>query len=330
MNDIPGPKTLIEAVAHYSDPDVAHATMTGFRWPDGVTCPRCGSGEHYFVKTRRVWQCKSCKRQFSVKLGTIMEDSPLGIDKWLTAMWLVANAKNGISSHEIGRALGITQKSAWFMAHRIRHAMKARTLEKLAGTVEVDETYIGAKADRMNKAARRRWEARKEAEPGTAGKTAVYTAVERDGRAIARRIPDASRRTLHDAIAKTVEPGATIYTDENASYDRLAGYNHAAVNHSAGEYVRGDVHTGHADNYHSLFKRCVRGTWVNISPQHTNRYLVEQDFRYNERKGNDGERADKVAGRVGGKRLTYRQLTARRVGRGPAKGYDWRKKEEGE
>jgi len=330
MTTLKTPESLFEAIALFSDADTALRYGSAMRWPNGVTCPDCGCDVVYFLKTQRRWKCSACKRQFSVKTGTIMEDSALPLGKWLTAMWIQSNSKNGVSSHELGRSLKITQKSAWFMEHRIREAWKAGTLERLEGTVEVDETYIGAKANRMNKAARKRWEAKKEADPSTGGKIAVYTAVERDGDAIARRIPDASKHTIRKAIAKTIEPGATIYTDESSVYDGLVGYEHDAVNHSEGEHVRGEVHTQNADCYHSLFKRCVRGTWVNISPQHTNRYLREQDFRFNERKGTDGERFVETAKSVGGKRLTYRVLTAKRAGRGPAKGFDWRAGKDGE
>lgn len=328
--DLKTPKSLTEAIALFSDADTALRYGSAMRWPDGVRCPDCGCEVVYFLKTQRRWKCSVCKRQFTVKTGTIMEDSALSLGKWLTAMWIQSNSKNGVSSHELGRSLGITQKSAWFMEHRIREAWKAGTIEKLSGIVEVDETFIGAKAERMNKAARKSWEARKETERATGGKTAVFTAVERDGDVIARRIPDTTRSTLHAAIGKTIEPGATIYTDENAGYDKLNGYEHDAVNHADGEHVRGAVHTQNADCYHNLFKRCIRGTWVNVSPQHINRYLREQDFRYNERKGTDGERFVETAKSIGGKRLTYKALTARRTGRGPQKGFDWRKKGEGE
>src|SRR5438128_256351 len=144
------PTNLLEAVRYFSDPDVANDYVARLRWPDGPVCPRCGSIEHSYVSTRRIWKCKACKRTFSVKLRTIFEDSPLGLDKWLPAVWLAANSKNGISSHELGRALGVTQKSAWFMLHRIRLAMQSGTFEMMSGTVEVDETYIGGKARNMH------------------------------------------------------------------------------------------------------------------------------------------------------------------------------------
>src|SRR3954463_9890180 len=144
------PSNLLEAIRYFADLDVATAFVADLRWPEGPVCPKCGGREHSFLSTRRIWKCKACKRQFSVKVGTIFEDSALGLDKWLPAVWLVANSKNGISSHELARSLGTTQKSAWFMLHRIREAMRRGSIEKFVGTVEFDETYIGGKAARMN------------------------------------------------------------------------------------------------------------------------------------------------------------------------------------
>src|SRR4051794_32382041 len=149
------PSSLLEAIRYFSDLDVATDYVANLRWPNGPVCPRCSGTEHSYLTTRRIWKCKACKKQYSVKVGTIFEDSPLGLDKWLPAVWLAANSKNGISSHELGRSLGITQKSAWFMLHRIRLAMQSGTLSKLSGVVEVDETFIGGKARNMNARTRR-------------------------------------------------------------------------------------------------------------------------------------------------------------------------------
>lgn len=151
MSEISFPKTLLQAVKYFSDADTALGCMVAIRWPAGITCPRCDSEKHSFVKTRRIWICAGCKKHFSVKIGTIMEDSPIGLDKWLSAIWLIVNAKNGISSYEIHRSLGITQKSAWFLLHRIRKAMQTSTFQKLFGHVEVDEAFIGSKARDMHK-----------------------------------------------------------------------------------------------------------------------------------------------------------------------------------
>ena len=155
MKDSNGtPETLLEAIRFFSDPDIALAFMAGLRWPDGAICQRCGSTMVYFLKTRKVWKCRECKKQFSIKVGTIFEDSPIGLDKWLPAMWMLANCKNGISSYELGRALGVTQKTAWFMLHRIRLAMQTESFQKMEGEVEVDETFIGGKARFMHKESR--------------------------------------------------------------------------------------------------------------------------------------------------------------------------------
>jgi transposase-like protein len=197
------------------------------RWPDGPTCPRCEGTQHSYLTTRRVWKCKACKKQFSVKVGTIFEDSPLGLDKWLPAVWLAANSKNGISSHELGRALGVTQKSAWFMLHRIRLAMQTGSFRKLSGTVEVDETFIGGKARNMHASARRR---KIKGGRGTVGKVTVLGIIERDGEVRAELIPDTTRGTLKRRVSKHVETGATVYTDALASYSGLDDdYHHAVV-----------------------------------------------------------------------------------------------------
>jgi transposase-like protein len=188
----PFPKTLIQVVKYFSDPDTALGCMVAIRWPDGIiTCPRCDSTEHSFVKTRRIWICKGCKKHFSVKLGTIMEDSPIGLDKWLTAIWLIVNAKNGISSYEIHRSVGVTQKSAWFLLHRIRKAMQTGTFKKFSGDVEVDETFIGVLARNMHESKR------KHLGTGGSGKVAVMGLLERHGDVRTHVIADTRRETLH-------------------------------------------------------------------------------------------------------------------------------------
>src|SRR6266508_2594731 len=191
------PTSLLEAIRYFSDLDIATEYVAKLRWPNGPVCPRCGGTEYSYLTTRRIWKCKACKKQYSVKVGTIFEDSPLGLDKWLPAVWLAANSKNGISSHELGRALGITQKSAWFMLHRIRLAMRSGSFEMLSGTVEVDETFIGGKARNMHKADRRRkfGAATKGMNPAT-GKTPVLGMIERDGRARAHVVENTKGRTL--------------------------------------------------------------------------------------------------------------------------------------
>ncbi len=263
--------------------------------------------EHSFLSTRGIWKCKGCEKQFSVKLGTIFEDSPLGLDKWLPAVWLTANSKNGISSHELGRALGVTQKSAWFMLHRIRLAMQTGSFDKLNGEVEVDETYIGGKARNMHKGVRDQ----KITSRGTADKTIVVGVRQRDGETRASVIPDTKRRTLQKQVADNVMYGSTVYTDDLRSYSGLDfAYNHATVDH-AEKYVDGRAHTNGIENFWSLLKRGLNGTYVSVEPFHLFRYLHERLFAYNLRELDDYGRFAAVLRAVTGRRLTYAGLTGK-------------------
>jgi transposase-like protein len=303
------PKTLVEAIHYFSDLDVATEHVAKTRWPDGPVCPACGTldQKHYYLKTRRLWKCRVCKKQFSVKVGTIFEDSPLGLDKWLPAMWLVGSCKNGISSYELARHLGIQQKSAWFMLHRIRLAMHNGSIEKLSGQVEVDETFIGGKARNMHKDKREQ----KVTGRGASGKVAVMGLLERHGKFKTQIVPDTSSRTLQVEVRENVEPGSEVHTDALASYRGLdAEYVHNVVDH-AETYVRGHVHTNGLENFWSLLKRGIRGTYVSVEPYHLFRYLDEQAFRFNEREGKDADRFSKTLGAVAGRRLTYDELTGK-------------------
>lgn len=300
------PQTLQEAIKYFSDLDTCTTFVSQLRWPEGVACPHCGSKALSYLSTRRKWKCmnKECHKQFSVKVGTIMEDSPIGLDKWLAAMWLIANAKNGVSSYEIHRALDITQKSAWFLLHRIRLAMQTGTFEKLSGEVEVDETYIGGKARNMHKDKR---EAKIKGR-GSVGKVAVMGLLERDGKVRTKVVSDTTKETLHGEVKQHVEAGAEVFTDQFASYTGLdAEYIHQVINH-AEEYVRGNVHTCGIDNYWSLLKRSIKGTYVSVEPFHLFRYLDEQAFRFNERTGKDADRFIETVKSIAGKRLTYDKL----------------------
>lgn len=306
------PTTLIEAVRYFEDLDVCQDFMVKFRWPNGVTCPTCGSQEVSYVSTRRIWTCKAnhSKKQFSVKVGTIFEDSPISLDKWLPAMWLIANAKNGISSYEIARALNVTQKTAWFMMHRIRLAMHGES-GPFSGQVEVDETFIGGAARFMHK------NKRAEKITGTGGKdkTAVVGLLERHGEGKNSRVhtevvSDRRRKTLSPIVRQQVTEGSEVFTDALKSYEDLDdAYTHQVIDH-AEAYVRGNVHTNGIENFWSLLKRAIRGTYVNVEPFHLFRYLDEETFRYNNRKlgGGDGARFEKIAAAVVGKRLTYAEL----------------------
>jgi hypothetical protein len=307
------PQSLLEAIRYFSDPDVCLDFMARLRWPDGEpVCPTCGSRDVRFISTRRLWECKSNhpRRQFSIKVGTIFEDSPIGLDKWLAAIWMIANDKNGISSYELHRALDVTQKTAWFMLHRIRLAMCDESFDRMGGEVEVDETYIGGKSEFMHKERR----ARKITSTGPKGKTAVMGILERHGpdgrtRVRAKVVPSTRRRILLPEIKRNVEAGAQVFTDEHPSYRMVKyEYAHEVIDH-AECYVRGRIHTNGLENFWSLLKRAIRGTYVNVEPFHLIGYVDEQVFRYNNRGAVDGGRFLRLAASIVGKRLTYNQLT---------------------
>jgi transposase-like protein len=302
------PTSLIEAVRYFSDLDVCTDFVANLRWPNGPVCPRCGSTEYSYLTTRRLWKCKGCKKQYSVKLGTIFEDSPLGLDKWLPAVWLIANSKNGISSHELARSLGVTQKSSWFMLHRIRLAMQTRSFLKFSGEVEVDETYIGGKARNMHKHKR----TRKITGTGGTDKTAVIGVSQRGGPTRANVIQNTKKDTLQGHVKEHVEPGSAVYTDYHYGYRGLGTqYAHETVDH-AECYVDGRVHTNGLENFWSLLKRGLNGTYVSVEPFHLFRYLDERVFTYNQRDGNDGSRFEALLGAVAGRRLTWAELVGER------------------
>jgi transposase-like protein len=311
------PKTLQAAIEFFSDEDRCHAYMVQMRWPDGkVVCPRCGAAEPHWLAKQRRFECKNkhSRRQFSVKVGTIFEDSPISLKSWLLAVWQITNCKNGISSYELARAIGVTQKTAWFMNHRIRLAMQDDRGGKMEGEIEVDETYIGGKARNMNRAQRKRHLAGGKGHKNAwAGKAAVMGLLERHsekGTSRVRTLTIDSIRTyrLNQEVSKRVEDGATVYTDALASYKPLSlYYEHKVIDH-AEKYVDGQIHTNGLENYWSLLKRAIRGTYVSVEPFHLFRYLDEQAFRFNERPGNDGDRFALTLGHVTGRRVTYDAL----------------------
>jgi transposase-like protein len=301
------PTNLIEAIRYFSDLDVATDFVAKLRWPQGPVCPRCGCMEYSYLTTRRIWKCKGCKKQYSVKLGTIFEDSPLGLDKWLPAVWLAANSKNGISSHELGRSLGVTQKSAWFMLHRIRLAMKTGSLLRLSGEVEADETFIGGKGRNMHASARKR----KGITQGrsASAKTAIFGMRQRGGDVVAAVIPNASSRAIHPEIHHAVRRGSTLYTDAWKSYKGLDDdFEHKIIDH-AERYVDGRVHTNGIENFWALLKRGLHGTYVSVEPFHLFRYLDERVFTYNMRESTDFGRFAAVLDAASGRRLTYAAVT---------------------
>jgi transposase-like protein len=301
--------TLIEAVRYFSDPDVCLAYLVEQRWPDGkVTCPTCGSQEVHFISTRKLWRCKvkHPRQQFSIKVGTIFEDSPIGLDKWLPAIWLITSAKNGISSYELHRSLGVSQKSAWFMLHRIRLAMQTPTARRLTGTVEADETYVGGRTPGYHTA---HVTGRKALGPHV-GKTIVMGMVERKGEARAMVVPNVRRATLLPKIRENVEPGTRMMTDALHSYNTLSQeYPHDVINH-AESFGRGDISTNGIEDFWSLLKRTLSSTYISVQPKHLDSYVDEQALRFNTREDSDAVRFEKVLGQVSGRRLTYGDLTS--------------------
>jgi transposase-like protein len=299
------PSSLMEAIQTFSDPMVCLEVVAGAKWGlRGPACPRCESKRHSFLKTRLMWKCLDCQKQYSVKVGTIFEDSAVGLDKWLCAMWLVANCKNGVSSYEVARDLKVTQQTAWFMLHRIRYAMHTGSINKMTGTVEADETFIGGKARNMH--ANRR--AKMIHGRGPTGKAIVFGLLDRETGTVRTSVVGTRRKHhLHSAIRENVAAGAELNTDALKSYNGLDEYTHKVIDH-AEAYVDGTVHTNRLENFWSLLKRSIRGTYVSVEPYHLFRYLDEQSFRYNERKATDAERFRKVLAGIAGKRLTYARV----------------------
>jgi transposase-like protein len=322
MTDRELPKTLIGAARYFADKDVCIELVAGLRWQQGVRCVHCGADRVSFLTTRRIWKCIKCRKQFSVKTGTIFEDSPIGLDKWLTALWLIVNCKNGISSWEIHRSVGVTQKTAWFMLHRIRLAMKTGDWGGPAkmgfgGPVEADECFVGPNPQKMHKSRKAKIQARDGFKGGLVGKTAVQGVLDRELRQVrAQVIPNIKRETLQAAILDNVTPFAKVFTDEATGYEGLGkNFVHKVVNHTQ-EYVRGQVHTNGMENFWSLLKRQLKGTYIAVEPFHLDRYVDEQVFRFNNRATKDNPLDDRdrfmmALTQISGKRLTYKELTGK-------------------
>jgi transposase-like protein len=309
------PKTLQQAIRYFCDEQVCIETIAKMRWPNGPVCPKCGAGEHYYLATQKRWKCKKCAKQFSVKVGTIFEDSPISLDKWLAALWMLVNCKNGISSYEVGRNLGITQKSAWFVLHRLRLALQEQSLVKIGGEgkpVEVDETFIGGKARHMHKAKR----VIRITSTGMKDKTPVVGILERGGKVRTAVIPNRRKKVLQTEIKNNVSAGSILFTDSLPSYEGMESeYAHKVIDHAVA-YVDGQVHTNGLENYWSLLKRGLKGTYVSVETFHLFRYLDEQSFRFNNRATkenpkNDGDRFDLALSQIAGKRLTFAEVTGK-------------------
>ncbi len=315
-------KTLQQAIQHFADPENCRKFMAFMRWPDGQPkCPYCGATKLTWLAKAKVYQCYGDhpRQKFSLKVGTVFEDSPIGLEKWLPAFWLLCNCKNGISSYELAKDLGVTQKTAWFMLHRIRASMKeigaSIKIDGNGGPIEVDETFVGGKYNNMHRSRRMGLGNGRKADRG---KAVVMGMLERDVRKVrAKVIPDVTRETLQNEILNQIEKKSTVYTDKATGYDRLAAQDfvHDTVNHMQ-EYVRGQVHTQGIDNFWSLLKRGLKGTYVAVEPFHLDAYLDEQVFRYNNRatKDNpltDADRFTLAVSQISGKRLTYAELTGK-------------------
>ncbi len=301
--------TLRDAIIYFSDFEHCKQFMMDLRWFDGVVkCPTCGTDKVGWLAKQRLWKCYTghSRPTFSLKTGTIFEDSPIALEKWLPATWLLVNAKNGISSWELHRALGVTQKTAWFMLQRIRLATQDKTHNKLAGEVEVDETFIGGKARNMHAAER----AEKITGRGPDGKAIVAAVLERGGTVRAKVCATRRKPELQAFVRENVEAGSTVNSDALKSYEGLDEFTHQVIDHAVA-YVDGNTHTNNCENFWSLLKRSLKGTYVAVEPFHLFRYIDEQAFRYNNRNMNDIERFVYVMRHVIGRRLTYKELTGK-------------------
>lgn len=301
----------------FTDEDKAREHFEAIHWPNGPICPHCGvTSEHVTLLAGKVhrpglYQCNACRESFTVKMGTVMESSHLSYRKWALGFHLMAASKKGVSAHQLHRMLGITYKTAWFMAHRIREAMRPTDDGQLGGegkTVEIDETFVGGLEKNKHRSKR------KHVGTGGAGKEAVFSLVERGGKVRSHHVPSVNAATLRPILTAQVHKATFVMTDEGATAKSLGrGFeNHGMVNHTLGEYVRGDIHTNTIEGYFSVFKRGITGVYHHVSQEHLKRYLAEFDFRYNERIAlgvSDQERAAKAIKGAAGRRLTYRPLS---------------------
>ncbi|OQW36526.1 MAG: hypothetical protein A4E19_15300 [Nitrospira sp. SG-bin1] len=302
------PTTLQEAIRYFADSQRCQDLLSAIRWPQGPVCPKCNSLRQGYLKSRNVYQCKDCRKQYTAKLGTIFEDSPLPLDKWFCALWMLTSAKNGVSSYEVHRALKVTQKTAWFMLHRLRLALQKGSIDrKLMGDVEVDETYIGGQARNMHVDK----QIKMKRTEGFFRKAVVIGMLERKGEVRTAVLNRASTKLIERAVKENVVPGSSLYSDQAHAYVKVGKeYAHQVINH-AETYVKGNVHTNSIENYWSLLKRGIKGTYVSVEPFHLFRYLDEQSFRFNTRKDNDQGRFMQALSQISGKRVQYEQLIGR-------------------
>jgi transposase-like protein len=313
------PKSLQQTIQYFTDEQVCIDAVAAMRWHDGPVCPHCEAKEPYYLATQKRWKCRSCRKQFSVKVGTIFEDSPISLCKWLPALWMLVNDKNGISSYELHRALAISQKSAWFVLHRLRLVLKQNPGFQFGGPVEVDETFVGGRIANMHKSKKARMTKIKgqQLKGDHMNKTIVMGMLDRDLRQVrAKVVPNVRRDTLQNEILREVKPGSVVYTDEWIGYNALRQqFVHDVVNHVEG-YVEGKVHTNGIENFWALLKRTLKGTYVAVEPFHLDRYVDEQIFRFNNRATkenplNDSDRFIAALAQVAGKRLTFKELTGK-------------------
>lgn len=308
------PKTLQDAIIYYSNEERCVDFLANIKWSGAERCCiKCGSTNIVGMRTRPTFLCreKECKKQFSIKTGTVMENSKLPITKWVPAIWLIVNNKNGISSYELSRGIGVKQQTAWFMLHRIRESVSNQSLSKLSGTVEVDETGVGGLAKNMHKSRRDKLRGKKNV---VNNQVSVIGLLERNGEVRAKVVEQRTKATLVPEIVKHVDPNAILYTDSAKYYHKLSELfeNHAMIDHLAKEYVRDNVWTNGIENFWTLLKRTVKGTYIKISPKHLNSYVIEQAFRYNTRKETDAERFERAVRHIFGKKLSYKDLVGRK------------------
>lgn len=300
-------KNLAELTSYFPDDQSCREYLEAMRWNGTPVCPHCGYDKSYKFKDNRHYKCSFCRQKFTVTIGTIFEDTKIGLRKWFIAIYIFTSHKKGISSCQLAKDLGITQKSAWHMLHRIRFAFGVSEPETLSGNVEVDETYIGGKAKNMHKTVRER----KIAGRGASGKTAVIGLVERRGRVYARPVTATDNATLQAVVRERVAKGATVCTDEFGAYSGLeTDYIHGTIRHGAGRYVDGPVHTNTIEGYWSLLKRGIFGIYHQVSSKHLHRYCAEFGFRYNSRKSGEVARLDGTLMHCDG-RLMYKTLTGK-------------------